>query len=225
VSERPIITVDRRVTLQWLFGAVAASGLPLQGAYAAAAPAPWPEPQAAPGPGPGYGTDPPLLEPVVPWPKTLSAAQLGTVGGICDTILPPEGAYPAPSAIGIQHFVDEWVSAPYPEQVRDRALLLPGFAWVEAEAQARHAKGFAKLDEAARTAILTEATNSQPKGGGFVERMKFLTAGAYYTSEPGIAEIGYVGNEPLEGDYPGPTPEAFAHLDQLLASLKLSRKT
>ena len=35
--------------------------------------------------------------------------------------------------------------------------------------------------------------------------MKFLTTGAYYTSEPGVAELGYVGNEPLEGDYPGPT--------------------
>src|SRR5205085_10680628 len=62
-------TVDRRVTLKWLFGAIAASGVPLQGAYAAAAPAPWPVGTPAKIDAPGYGTDPKMLEPVVPWPK------------------------------------------------------------------------------------------------------------------------------------------------------------
>lgn len=219
MSDQPF-TVDRRVTLKWLFGAMAASGIPLQGAYAAA-PAPWPEGAPPPVPGPGYGTDPALLEGKVPWPKTLTAPQLRTAAALCDTILPAEGSYPAPSAIGIHQFIDEWVSAPYPEQTGDRTLLLAGFAWVEAEASARHGKDYSTLDEDARAQILRDAAAASRKGASFLQRMKFLTTGAYYTSEQGVDQLGYVGNVALEGDYPGPTPEAFAHLDQVLAGLKL----
>ena len=220
-----LVTIDRRVTLKWLAGAVAASGLPLRGAYAAApATAGWPDAAPPPVTAPGYGTDPAMLEPVVPWAKTLSAPQLRNVAALCDTILPAEGPHPAPSALGIQDFVDEWVSAPYPDQQKDRAIVLAGLSWVEDTAQARHGKAYAALDAGARAAILRDAAKADPRGAAFLDRMKFLTTGAYYTSEPGVAELGYVGNEPLEGDYPGPTPEALAHLDQVLAGLNLSRQ-
>jgi hypothetical protein len=219
------VIIDRRVTLQWLAGAMAAAGMPLNGAYAAApaSPAEWPKDVPAPVKGPGYGTDPALLEGVVPWPKTLTAAQLETAAALCDTILPPEGEWPAPSAVGIHQFIDEWVSAPYPEQVGDRAVLLNGFAWIEKEARSRHGRAYSKLDGAARSAILKDAAAADPKGAAFLSRMKFLTTGAYYTSEVGIKELGYVGNVPIEGDYPGPTKEALAHLDKVLSSLKLKR--
>ena len=232
VSEEAVnegtIGVDRRVTLKWLLGAIAASGVPLNGAYAAAptasaAPS-WPEPNPAAINAPGYGTDPKWLEPIVPWPKTLAPAELRTVAALCDTILPPEGAHPAPSAIGIQDFIDEWVSAPYPEQSSDRPLLLAGLAWLEAAALARHAQGYAALDSPARATILRDAAEADPRGRRFLDRMKFLTTGAYYTSEAGVEELGYIGNVALEGDYPGPTAEALAHLDLVLAGLKLSRK-
>lgn len=221
MSDTPLI-VDRRVTLKWLFAAMAASGAPLHGAYAAP-PAAWPEGAAPPVTGPGYGTDPPLLEPVLPWPKTLSAEQLRTAAAVADTILPAEGRWPAPSAVGVHDFIDEWVSAPYPEQVRDRAVVLNGLAWLDGEARARHGSSYAKLGEGERAAILLDAAK-MPKGGAFVERMKFLTTGAYYTSETGVEELGYIGNVALEGDYPGPTPEALAHLDQILLELKLKRR-
>lgn len=220
------ITVDRRVTLKWMFGAMAASGMSLKGAYAAApAPAAWPQSVPPPVTAPGYGTDPALLEPAVPWPRTLTEAQLQTVAALSDTILPAEGKWPAPSAVGIHHFIDEWVSAPYPEQIGDRTLLLNGFAWVEAEALLRFGKAYSALPEAARAAILADAARADANGARFLERMKFLTAGAYYTSEEGVEELGYIGNVALEGDYPGPTAEALAHLDEALARLKLTRKT
>jgi len=216
--------VDRRVTLKWLAGAMAASSLPINGAYAAPSTSGWPAVNVPPVSAHGYGTDPALLEPVVPWPKTLSAAQLETTAALCDTILPADGKWPPPSSVGVHHFVDEWVSAPYPDQQADCVTLLSGFAWVEAEAQKRHGRGYAKLDEAERAAILRSAAKADPRGQAFLDRMKFLTTGAYFTSEQGVEELGYVGNVPLEGDYPGPTPEALAHLDQVLASLNLKRK-
>ena len=222
--------VDRRVTLQWLFGAMAAGSLPgcatsgAMGAVATEPPGPWPDLAVDPVRAAGYGTDPDLIEGLVPWPRTLTPAQLETAAALCDTILPAEGAWPAPSAIGIQHFVDEWVSAPYPEQAADRMLVLNGLAWVEQEAASRHGRTYAALGGADRAAILRAASAAHAKGADFLRRMKFLTTGAYYTSEPGIEELGYVGNVALEGDYPGPTPEALAHLDRVLADLNLSRK-
>lgn len=215
------LNIDRRVTLQWMLTAMAVGAAPVQTAYAAQAPtSPWPTAPVDPVKGKGYGTDPNLLEPVVPWPKTLTAAQLATAAAVCDTILPPEGPWPAPSAVGIHQFVDEWISAPYPQQQGDRATILNGFGWIEEQAQTRHTASYAKLDEAKRSLILADAA----KAGGreFVDKMKFLTTGAYYTSEQGVAELGYIGNVPItEGDYPGPTAEAMAHLKGVLAGLNL----
>lgn len=217
------LNLDRRVTLKWMLAAMTAASAPAQGAYAAHAPAsPWPSNSPTPVTGPGYGTDPNLLEPVVPWPKTLSAAELATAAAVCDTILPAEGQWPAPSAVGIHQFVDEWVSAPYPQHQIDRATILNGFAWIDAQAQARHGAPYATLDEAKRSLILADAARADGRGPEFVDKMKFLTTGAYYTSEKGIEELGYVGNVPItDGDYPGPTPEAMAHLQSVLASLNL----
>jgi len=217
------LNLDRRVTLKWMLAAMAAASAPVQGAYAAQAPAsPWPGTSPTPVTGPGYGTDPNLLEPVVPWSKTLSTAELATAAAVCDTILPAEGQWPAPSAIGIHQFVDEWVSAPYPQHHTDRATIVNGFAWIDAQAQARHGATYATLDEAKRSLILADAAKADGGGREFVDRMKFLTAGAYYTSEKGIEELGYVGNVPItDSDYPGPTPEAMAHLKGVLLSLNL----
>lgn len=216
--------VDRRVTLKWLAGAMAMSGVPVSGGYAAQPSSPWTNITPLPVTAPGYGTDPTMLEPVVPWPKTLTAAQLETAAALSDTILPPEGKWPAPSKVGVHHFIDEWVSAPYLDQQADRRVILSGFAWVEAQAKARHARSYSKLDEAARALILAEAPKADAQGRAFLDKMKFLVTGAYYTSEPGVEELGYVGNTPIEGDYPGPTPEALAHLDGVLAKLNLKRK-
>jgi hypothetical protein len=207
-----------------MLAAMAAGAAPVQTAYAAQSSGPWPSAKLDPIKGPGYGTDPNLLEPVVPWPKTLSAAQLATAAAVCDAILPAEGKYPAPSTIGIHQFVDEWVSAPYPQQAGDRAVILNGFAWIEAQAQARYKKSYAAADEAGRALILADAAKASPEGKAFLDRMKFLTTGAYFTSEQGIEELGYIGNTPMNGDYPGPTPEALAHLDGVLAKLNLKRK-
>ena len=79
--------VDRRITLKWMAGAMAATGLPLDGAYGQpnTVVAPWTAVDAPPVTGKGYGTDPTLLEPVGPWPQTLTAAgvvfgQAGSTG-------------------------------------------------------------------------------------------------------------------------------------------------
>ena len=50
-----------------------------------------------------------------------------------------------------------------------------------------------------------------------------MVVGAYYTTDPGSADLGYIGNVPIAGEYPGPSTEALEHLDRVLAQLGLER--
>ncbi len=56
----------------------------------------------------------------------------------------------------------------------------------------------------------------------FFERFRFLSVGAFYTTEAGIKDIGYIGNVPISGEYPGPSAEAMTHLAGVLEQLGLS---
>ncbi|NRA79786.1 MAG: gluconate 2-dehydrogenase subunit 3 family protein, partial [Pseudoalteromonas sp.] len=51
---------------------------------------------------------------------------------------------------------------------------------------------------------------------------KELVLAAFFCTPEGCKDIGYLGNVPIAGDYPGPSDEAKAHLDQVLAELGLS---
>lgn len=209
------VVVDRRVTLAWLASAMATPAL--AGGQSGA----WPDLKPSPVTAAGYGTDPNLLEGEVPWPLTLDAGQKATLAVMTDTLVP--GA----AAAGVPAFIDEWISAPYGNQQNDRPLILSGLAWVEADSRTRFGKPFIQTSQAERARLFDLLTDQSKapadlqKPAGFFARLRSLTVGAYYSSEAGIADIGYVGNEPLEGDYPGPTPEALAHLKTALDGLNL----
>ena len=53
-------------------------------------------------------------------------------------------------------------------------------------------------------------------------RFRYLSASAYFASEEGAYWLGYRGNEPITGDYPGPSDEALTHLKNALEPLGLS---
>jgi Gluconate 2-dehydrogenase subunit 3 len=223
------ITVNRRTTLGWHAAAMAVSvaGMPLPlGARAQAAPTS----ETAPPPGVGYGKDPNLFDPHAPWPRILTTAQLRQTAALADIFLPKAGSYPAPSEVGIAEFVDEWVSAPYPDQVRDRALIFNGLAWLDSEAARLGQPDFCSLDIANQTKLLGQTAQLPTSGGlqglqamklyGFFRRLRSVTVGAYYSLERNFAEIGYVGNVAMES-FPPPTPEEDAFIDRAIAKLNL----
>jgi hypothetical protein len=220
----PLVSVDRRITLKWLMGAMAAGQLAAcgQGAKGSS----WPELEAITAA--GIGEDPDLINPVVPWPLTLSPAQLALIAGLVDLILPGEGAIPSPSQVGVPAFIDEWVSAPYPDQHRDRVLIINGLAWLDEEAKVRHGAPFLRVEERAQTAILDDIAFKEKvkpgleKPAEFFTRLRSLTLGAFYTTPEGWADIGYLGNRPSSGDYAGPPPEALAHIRGVIEGLGLT---
>ena len=203
--------MDRRTTIKWMFAAAAAvPSLRTLGAM--------PEPLArdlAAGQV-GYGTDPELTKtwkPGGPWPLTLTASGRGTTQALCDLIIPADDHSPAASAVGVVDFIDEWISAPYPNQRGDRDTILSGLGWIDGESNKRFGKGFADISDVQKSAIADDicTTKTAPefaKAAKFFAKFRDLTAGGFYTTPVGMKDIGYRGNVPLE-KFDGPPLEAL----------------
>ena len=55
----------------------------------------------------------------------------------------------------------------------------------------------------------------------FFARMRGLMMIGFYSLPEGAADIGYMGNKPSLGPYPGPTREALAHLNEAMTNMGL----
>ncbi len=231
MSKQEYMLVDRRTTLRWLVASMAANtmlaacgGSEQEAAVQALAGLGVP---ATPD-GVSYGTDPDLSNPVVPWVKTMTKQQLHHAAALADTILPAGETSPSASEVGVQDFIDEWVSAPYEAQQADRSVIFDGMEWLEQASQDRFSISFADAGADQRAAILDDiAYRDRVKTGleeaaRFFARFRHLAMSAYYATIPGMTEIGYIGNTPITGAYPGPTPEALAHLEKALERLGLA---
>ncbi len=203
--------MDRRTTIKWVFAAAAAAPS-LQFSFAGDAAA-----RDVPASQKGYGTDPELMKewkPGGPWPLTLTAAARLTTAALCDLVIPADDHSPAASSVGVVDFIDEWVSAPYPQQRGDREIVLPGLLWIEAESQQRFGKAFPSLDDRQRSAIADDICSPGKAAAQFQNAAKFfakfrdLTAGGFYTTPVGWKDLGYVGNVSLE-KFDGPPVEAL----------------
>jgi outer membrane murein-binding lipoprotein Lpp len=231
VSSGQGIHVDRRTTLRWLAAAIATETL-LAGCGddgQGIVPEHFVDLGTAKSPdGTAYGTDPDLVKPVVPWQKTMTETQLDVVAALADVILPAGESSPAASDVGVQHFIDEWVSAPYQAQQIDRQIILDGLAWLEQEARTRFDRSFVNADDEQLRSIVDQVAFRDRVVAGkedaarFFDRFRHLAMSAYYSTAAGIKEIGYIGNKPVSGAYPGPTEAALEHLSEALQRLDLT---
>jgi hypothetical protein len=215
--------ISRRQAMQWVLAAAGAAGLPaiidaapigqdpLAQKHAAAQPAPS---------GAGYGTDPnitALHRPGDFWPLTFTNEQRKLASVLADTILPTDQYGPAASEVGVVEMLDEWISAPYPQQRADRPIVLDGLAWLEAEGHRRHGVSFfelktAHLREICDDICYTRTAKTQfRKAAGFFGKFRSLCASAYYATPQGWKAIGYVGNVALPS-FDGPPAEVLERL-------------
>ncbi|RXK56781.1 gluconate 2-dehydrogenase subunit 3 family protein [Oleiharenicola lentus] len=204
--------LDRRAALKWMIAAgatLAAAGGPMRASG-----------QAAPPATKGYGTDPLLNKEYAPgdvWPLTMTDAQRRTAAALCALIIPAEGGVPSAADLKVHDFIDEWISAPYPDQLRDRETVLEGLVWLNRESRARFGEDFAALTEVQQSAIaddICDAVTAKPdhrEGARFFAKFRDLTAAGFFTTPEGMKDVGYVGNTPLI-EFKGPPPEVLAKL-------------
>lgn len=174
--------------------------------------------KVVPGKGPrGTPSDPVLIDPKpkVPWTKVLTPAELTTLTVLCDTIIPADEKGPAASKLGAPDYINEIASEP------SRGNLLVqirgGIAWINNESMTRFSKPFHEMSETERTAIcddicfVPKAKPGYGVGALFFDRVRDLTAGAYYTTPEGWKDVGYIGNVALP-EFKGPPLEVLQKL-------------
>lgn len=181
---------------------------PVQGAPAHA---------SAPTPASGYGSDPNLLQRPVSWPLTLSEQQLATLAALCDIVLPAEPPHPSASEVGVHQFLNEWVSAPYPQMQADRTVILNGLTLLEAASRKKGTAPFSQLEMTEQVDLFDDSCTREPTAA-FSRRLIELVCDGYYTTREGHAALGYVGNVAL-ASFPGPSPEIMRHLENAFDQL------
>ncbi|MEZ5758620.1 MAG: gluconate 2-dehydrogenase subunit 3 family protein [Emcibacteraceae bacterium] len=160
----------------------------------------------------GYGQDVDVNNPVVTWDKILDNNQLKNLAVLGDLIIPADDKSPSASHLNITDFVNEWVSAPYPDQLKDRETIVTGLERLNQIANKKDARYFYNLSAGDQAAMFDELAKSVEAGKAneaddqFFTRLVYLYVGGYYTTDEGMADIGYVGNVPLES-FDGPPAE------------------
>ena len=213
---------DRRTTIKLIIAA--AAGMPALRARATYRLEP-----GASAPGPlrefeptlhGYGPDPDMIrayEKGAFWPLTLSAEQKQLAASLSDLIIPADEHSPSASAVGVVDFIDEWVSAPYPQQREDRETILNGFAWLDGQARHHAEQPFAKLHEAQQRKIcdricnISRAPADLQVPAQFFATYRNLTAAGFYTTLAGRKDLKYIGNVALT-HFDGPPVELLKRL-------------
>ena len=209
-------TVTRRAALKVL--AVAAS-LPILDGFSAtdidaqarpvASAAALPPARLSSGPR-GTLSDPDLLRPRKDWPRKLFVSELATLAALCDVIIPADAKSPSASAVGVPAYINEHVSAPYDGNARDLVRVRGGVSWLNLESSKRFGRTFVKLTSAQKTQIcddicfLPKAKPEFQAGARFFDLVRDLSATAFYTTDAGMKDLGYVGNVALPKWEPPP---------------------
>ncbi len=134
-----------------------------------------------------------------------------------DVLLPADEKCRSASRVGVPDFIDELVSAPYPEQEADRKRIREGLVWLNAEAQKRFQKEFAGLTGEEKSKICDDiclASRAKPEfrqAAEFFARMRDLTASGFYTTKEGMKDLQYMGNVPLFA-FDGPPKKVLEYL-------------
>jgi hypothetical protein len=201
--------MDRREAIKWMLAATATVSLLNSRSFGANASAT------------GYGTDPDLMKYYKPgdlWPLTFAKEQRRAVTALCDVIIPADDKSPGAGSLGVPDFIDEWISAPYPEQQADRKEILDGLAWLDQESEKRFGKVFADLNDKQKCNIcddicyVPKAKHKFKTAAHFFAKFRNLTAGGFYTTPQGWKDIQYIGNVAL-AKFDGPPPEVLKYLN------------
>jgi len=206
--------MERRLAIKWMLAAAASTAFGISGGIGAGSTV------AGQGPAAGYGTDPDLQRDYHPgdlWPLTFDGNQRRIAARLCDLIIPADAESPSATQVGVDKFIDEWISAPYLGHLEDRKVVLAGLAWISAESVRRFGADFPDLVLSQCNSLcddicyLQKARPEHMEGAHFFKRFRDLVAGGFYTTQEGMRDIGYVGNVP-SASFDGPPESALKML-------------
>lgn len=124
--------------------------------------------------------------------------EIATITVLCDIILPADTNSGSASQAGVPAFI-EFIAKDMPQH---QTPLRGGLMWLDNQAMKRFGKKFVACAATERIQIVDDiaypeqAKPAVKQGVSFFNLMRDLTMTGFYTSEMGIKDLGYVGNQP-----------------------------
>lgn len=144
----------------------------------------------------------------------FTAAEMALLGRLADMIIPSDDRSGSATDSGALVYMDFVVgeSSPTTQQAwRD------GLRWYDVECRRRYGKVFVECGVSQRAALLDEvawpakASAALQSQAAFFNRLRDLTASAFFSSRMGVHDLGYVGNVP-NPDWQGAPKAALEEL-------------
>ncbi len=143
---------------------------------------------------------PTLPEDSTPWKlRVLSPHEWTTVGVLSNWIVPADEISGSATDAGVPEFIDDWLDFQRGDLL---VAIRQGLAWLDAECNRRYKQSFVDCASDEQQQILEriawpqKAAPDDARAVAFFNQFRDLTLSGFYTSEMGIRDLPYVGNEP-----------------------------
>ena len=146
-------------------------------------------------------------------PAFFTPHEYATVRMLAELVIPRDGRSGGALDAGVPEFMDFILN----ENEGMRTAFRGGLAWLDTEAQERFGHEFIDLADAGRRAILDDiawpktARPEMSQGVAFFNRFRDLTASGFFSSEMGVKDLQYQGNQ-FVMEWQGCPPEALKKL-------------
>jgi hypothetical protein len=134
--------------------------------------------------------------------KFFTEHEMKTISTLADIIIPKDEKSGSATEAGVPDFIEFIVKDMPHHQIPMRG----GIKWLDIECNKRFEKSFVECSAEQQLQVVDdiafpeEAKPGMQQGVAFFNLMRDLTATGFYTSKMGIADIGYMGNQPNQWD-------------------------
>ena len=129
--------------------------------------------------------------------------EMKTLTVLSDIIIPADGRSGSASEAGVPEFI-EFMAKDKPQEFQ--TPLRGGLAWMDIQTSRRFGKQFVDCERAEQLALVDDIAYPARKkpgmsqGVAFFSLLRNLVASGFWTSQMGIADMGYMGNTPNQWD-------------------------
>jgi hypothetical protein len=130
--------------------------------------------------------------------KFFTAAEMATITVLGDIIIPKDGKSGSASDAKVPDFI-EFIVKDMPDH---QTPMRGGLRWIDLQCLNRYGKVFTDCSKAQQIELVdliaypNKAKPEMAQGVSFFNRMRDLTASGFFTSEIGVKDIGFAGNNP-----------------------------
>ncbi|MFN3839704.1 MAG: gluconate 2-dehydrogenase subunit 3 family protein [Cyclobacteriaceae bacterium] len=134
--------------------------------------------------------------------KFFDEHEMNTIKVLIDIIIPKDETSGSATDAGVHNFIEFIVK----DMPRHQLPLRGGLKWLDVQCLKKHTKTFIDCSSKQQLALIDEIAYPQKakpemkQGVAFFNLLRDLTATGFFTSEIGLNDLGYMGNQPNQWD-------------------------